>query len=91
MPNKKTKPLSIKSELRYARRKAAVESIQSGASPTEVSRVMGVPLRTLFDWLCAYRHGGYHALNDGTRDGRPRKVNGHVIKWLQGTLKNRLF
>jgi transposase len=82
MPNKKKKPLSIKSELRHARRKTAVDSVQSGESVTEVSRIMGVPLRTLFDWLCAYRHGGYHALNDGTRDGRPRKVSGQVMKWL---------
>jgi len=36
----------------------------------------------MFDWLARYRQGGYDALRDGTRSGRPRKVTGKVMRWL---------
>lgn len=43
---------------------------------------MGVPLRSLFHWLALYRQGGDHALREGQRPGRPRKVDGAVLRWL---------
>lgn len=86
MPKSKRKTPSVKSELRYAQRKAAVESVLSGESVNDVARFMGVSIRTLFNWLCVYRHGGFHALKDGARGGRPRKVNGQVMKWLYNAI-----
>ncbi|MCI0720400.1 MAG: IS630 family transposase, partial [Acidobacteria bacterium] len=47
-----------------------------------VARVMKVPMRTLFGWLARYRSGGWHALREGKRSGRPRKVSGEVMAWL---------
>lgn len=69
-------------ELRYQKRVDAVGSVQRGEEPKVVARVMGVPLNTLYDWLARYRSGGWHALRDEHRSGRPRKVSGSVMKWL---------
>jgi transposase len=69
-------------EVRYQKRKMAIESVQQGEKPTVVARVMNVPLRTIFYWLELYRHGGYDALREEKRSGRPRKVNAKVLQWL---------
>lgn len=69
-------------EARYQKRKLAVEAVQQGESPTVVSRIMQVPLRTIFYWLELYRHGGYDALREAKRSGRPRKANAKVLQWL---------
>jgi len=68
--------------LRYQRRKDAIDAVARGEPATAVARVMGVPLRTMFQWLAQHRHGGYHALREGQRSGRPRKVTGEVMQWL---------
>lgn len=47
-----------------------------------VARVNRVPLRTIFGWLARYRQGGWHALRNGERSGRPRKVSAEVMQWL---------
>lgn len=71
-----------KIELRYEKRVAAVEAVQRGETPKTVSRVMKIRLNTLYEWLAQYRAGGWHALKEGYRSGRPRKVQGAVIKWI---------
>ena len=43
---------------------------------------MGIPLNTLYNWLAKYRCGGLHALKDKAKSGRPKKLNGKVMKWL---------
>jgi len=69
-------------KLREQKRVDAVKSVQRGESPKLVSRVMGIPVNTLYDWLARYRHGGWDALREGARSGRPKKVNGTVLNWL---------
>jgi len=81
----KHKPTATE-EARYQKRKLAVEAVQQGESPTIVSRVVKVPLRTLFYWLELYRHGGYDALRERKRSGRPRKVNAAVLQWLYNAI-----
>ncbi len=71
-----------KSDFRAEKRADAVKSVQRGEEPKVVSRVMNIPLNTLYDWLSRYRSGGWHALRDGSRSGRPKKVGGAVLKWL---------
>lgn len=71
-----------KLDLRFQKRKDAVDAVRRGESPSEVGRVLDIPLRTMFDWLARYRQGGYDALRDAARSGRPRKVNGKVMRWL---------
>lgn len=69
-------------DLRYEKRKNVVEAVQRGEEPKIVARVMKIPLNTVYDWLARYRSGGWHALHDGRRSGRPRKVSGPVMKWI---------
>lgn len=71
-----------KEEMRFEKRKAVVDAVSSGESPRTVARVFNVPLRTVFHWVARYRAGGYDALRDGQRSGRPRKVSGAVMRWL---------
>lgn len=78
----KKKLPSVKAELRYERRRLAVESLRRGEPAAVVARVMNIPLRTLFSWIARYRSGGYQALREGQRSGRPRKVNGELMRWL---------
>lgn len=56
--------------------------VNRGEDIATVARVYQVAGRTLFDWLAKYRKGGWHALRDSARSGRPRKVTGKVMSWL---------
>ena len=69
-------------EQRYQKRVEVVKAIQRGEEPKVVSRVMGVPLTSVYNWLARYRSSGWHALRDGHKSGRPKKVTGSVLKWL---------
>lgn len=73
-------------EARYQKRKMVIEAIQRGEKPTVVARVFKLPLRTLFYWIELYRHGGYDALREGKRSGRPRKVKAIVLQWLYNAI-----
>ena len=66
----------------YEKRKNAVEAVQRGEPVSVVARTHHVPLRTIFHWLARYRHGGWHALREGPRSGRPRKVSAQLMAWL---------
>jgi transposase len=70
------------SEAAYQRRKQAVKAVMGGEVVALVARVNRVPLRTVFGWLARYRQGGWHALRNGERSGRPRKINEEVMRWL---------
>lgn len=67
---------------RLQRRKDAVSAVINGEEISTVARVMGIPLRTMFSWLARYRNGGWDALEDGHRRGRPQKVTGSIMQWL---------
>jgi len=47
-----------------------------------VARLFDVPLRTIFDWLARYRSGGWHALNEGSKSGRPQKLSAKNMQWV---------
>lgn len=66
----------------YEKRRSAVDAVQRGEPVTVVARIYGVPLRTIFGWLARYRTGGWHALRDSPRSGRPRKVSAENMQWL---------
>ena len=76
------KKLSGKLEARYEKRRAAVDAVRAGEPISVVARVMKVSPRALFKWLERYRHGGYHALREGHRSGRKRKVDAELMRWL---------
>jgi len=75
-------PENPRSVARYEKRRRAVDAVREGESPSVVARIMGIPVRSVFHWVARYRHGGYHALREGRRSGRPRKVSGEVMAWL---------
>jgi len=71
-----------KAEQRYRKRVDIVEAIQRGEPPCLVARVFGVSERNVFNWLARYRSGGWHALEEGKRSGRPPKLSGKMMRWL---------
>ena len=79
---KKKKAPTAKEQRRYEKRRAVVEAVQRGDPVSVVARVCGVAVRSIFDWLAWYRQGGWQALKEGRRSGRPRKVSGEVMQWL---------
>lgn len=83
MPRKaKKKPVSVRAQVRYEKRRMAVQALSKGELASDVARVMKIPRRTLFTWIARYRHGGEHALQDRQKSGRPRKAEAKVLHWL---------
>jgi len=70
----------------------AVEQVQSGQSPEIVIKALGFSRACIYNWLAAYRAGGWHALRAKPLKGRPRKITGRQMKWIYDavTLKNPL-
>jgi transposase len=81
-PKREKRKSTVQEQRRYEKRRAVVEAVQRGDSVTVVARVFDVAVRSIFDWLAWYRQGGWHALKEGLRSGRPRKVSGEVMRWL---------
>jgi len=79
---KEEKKSTPREQGRYEKRRAVVEAVQRGDPVAVVARVFGVAIRSIFDWLAWYRQGGWQALKEGRRSGRPRKVSGEVMRWL---------
>lgn len=72
-----------RAEQRSQKRKEVVEAIVLRNEPVVlVARVYHLPQRTIFDWLARYRNGGWGALTENSRKGRPSKVSGEDMKWL---------
>jgi len=75
--------MGTRTELRNQKRKDVVEAIIIRGEPVHVvARIFKVPQRTVFDWLSLYRSGGWDALKEGRRSGRPRKVSGENMQWI---------
>ncbi len=43
----------------------AVSSVQNGESPEQLVKIMGLSRGTIYNWLSKYRHGGWHAIDEG--------------------------
>ena len=72
-----------RAEKRSQKRKEVVEAVILRKEPVSlVARVFNIPRRTVFDWLACYRQGGWQALIEKNRHGRPKKVSGDDMKWL---------
>ena len=68
---------------RTRKRKSVVEAIIIRHEPVHlVARIYKIPERTVFDWLSRYRSGGWQALEDSFRSGRPRKLSADDMKWV---------
>ena len=72
-----------RAEKRSQKRKEVVEAVVVRKEPIQlVARVFNIPVRTVFDWLARYRQGGWSALTEKSRQGRPKKVTADDLKWL---------
>jgi transposase len=72
-----------RAQARSEKRKQVVEAIVIRNEPVGlVARVYNIPRRTVFSWLARYRNGGWDALKEGSRRGRPRKLSGEDMQWV---------
>lgn len=75
--------MSTRIEQRNQKRKDVVEAIIIRQEPVHlVRRIYNIPERTIFDWLSLYRAGGWDALKEGKRSGRPRKLSADDMRWV---------
>jgi transposase len=47
-----------------------------------VARLYSIAPRTVFAWLARYRNGGWDALREGARRGRPRQMTAEAMQWV---------
>jgi len=64
----------------------AIQRVQAGESPEKVIQTLGFARACIYNWLARYRSGGWHALQTGSRSGRPKKLTGSEIRWIFRTV-----
>lgn len=72
-----------------AMRLRAVRCVQGGESPEVVAKAIGINRTTIYDWLAAYRRGGWGALKAKPVPGRPPKLDGKKLQWLYNTITQK--
>lgn len=64
----------------------AVRQVQSGVSPEDITRSLGLSHPTIYNWLASYRDGGMQALKAKPVPGRPSRITGPMMKWIYDTI-----
>src|SRR5260370_9563896 len=64
----------------------AVQAVQDGSHPEDVVKALGLGKRCIYNWLAAYRAGGFAQLKAKKLFGRPMKLNPSQIAWLYRTV-----
>ena len=67
---------------RPAIRKMVVKAIRKGACPIHISATFGIGLRTIITWIKKFLSGGWKALENRPKKGRPRILNEMHLNWL---------
>ncbi len=60
----------------------AVTQVQKGQNPEEVIAALGMARSRIYNWLAAYRSGGWDALKSKKLNGRPKKLNGKQMELI---------
>lgn len=60
----------------------AVEQVEAGENPEVVIKALGMSRPRIYEWLAAYREGGYEALKAKKLFGRPPKLTGKQLDRL---------
>ena len=68
------------------RRQRAIELLEQGHFPVDVSRALGVDRRSVRRWKAAHRKGGLQALRAKQAPGRPAKLNAKQKRQLEKAL-----
>src|SRR3990172_12944242 len=72
-----------------AMRLRAVRCVQEGESPEVVAKALRINRTTIYDWLAAYRRGGWGALKAKPVPGRPPKLDGKKLQWIYNTVTQK--
>lgn len=64
----------------------AVQQVQAGENPEVVIKALGFSRGCIYQWLAAYRAGGWDALKAKKLHGRPRKISASQMKWIYDTV-----
>lgn len=67
----------------------AVQQVQAGESPEVVIRALGFSRACIYQWLAAYRVGGWDGLKAGKITGRPKKLSGSQLRWIYKTVTSK--
>jgi transposase len=71
-------------------RVAAIKRVHAGESPEEVIRSIGFTRSRIYEWLAAYRAGGWDALKARKATGRPQKLNAKQLRWIYNAVVGHL-
>ena len=67
----------------------AVKRVQQGESPEKVIATLGFSRACIYNWLARYRAGGWHGLRSGKHTGRPKRLDGTQIAWINKTIRDK--
>ena len=70
-------------------RMQAVRAVQDGQSPEAVIASLGLTRPRIYEWLAAFREGGFEALKAKAISGRPRKLDGKALDWVYRTVTGK--
>jgi transposase len=60
----------------------AVMQVQKGQNPEEIILALGMSRSRIYNWLAAYRSGGWDALKSKKLNGRPKKLTGKQMELI---------
>lgn len=79
----------INHKTRETIRLRAVQQVQNGESPENITKALGYSRRCIYQWLAAYRSGGWDALKTRKMTGRPKKLSASQMRWIYQTVTSK--